>query len=109
METEFKDLETAIFHINDKGNADDKTKLLEILKHKLELQKSIIDRISISGDKVTLRNIIKQEDKKNKTISKWDILKKFKINQTDLDRLILEMLQDGEIYEIKPKMFRWLG
>jgi len=47
METEFKNLETAIFHINDKGIKEDKLKLLKILKHKLELQESIIKCIDI--------------------------------------------------------------
>ena len=47
MIQEFKNLEIAIFHINDKGITEDKIKLLEVLKHKLELQKSIIDNIKI--------------------------------------------------------------
>ena len=42
MKTHFKELETAIFHINDKGTAEDKKELWKILNHKVDLQRSII-------------------------------------------------------------------
>lgn len=42
MINEFKKLESAIFHINDKGTIKDKKELLNILKHKLELQNNLI-------------------------------------------------------------------
>jgi len=59
--------------------------------------------------KINLRKFLKQQDKKSKAVTKEDILKNIKIDKKDLDELILKMLMDGEIYESKPKSFRWLG
>ena len=47
MKLEFKNLENAIFHINDKGNIEDKKELLKILNHKVELQDSLIKCMEI--------------------------------------------------------------
>jgi len=47
---DFKQLEESIFNINDKGNTEDKLKLFKILKNKLEIQKDLIECISVVGD-----------------------------------------------------------
>ena len=47
MKKHFEELETAIFHINDKGTIANKYDLLLTLRHKLELQESLIKSIEI--------------------------------------------------------------
>lgn len=49
-DNDFKQLEESIFQINDKGNTEDKLRLFKILKNKLEIQKDLIECISVVGD-----------------------------------------------------------
>lgn len=56
-----------------------------------------------------LKEYLREKDKTIGMVSIAEIEVDLKARKKELDEVIIELLQDGEIYEPKPQYLRWLG
>lgn len=58
--------------------------------------------------KTDMRELIKEESKEG-VINKKTIFEKINGSEEDKQNALIQMLEDGEIFEARPQEFRWLG
>ena len=62
--------------------------------------------------KTNMRELIKNETtKENKfnTINKKTIFESIKGIDEDKQKALIQLIEDGEIFEIQPQVFKWIG
>jgi len=79
-------------------------------KERLKIIKSYHKKPSKKKElKERLRDYLREKDKTMGAVDTEVIIKDLKTTQKEFDKVAMELLQAGEIYEPKPCWLRWLG